>query len=65
MAFPKEAVRIPVAVSDISIQLYSPDPTGKAGRGNDRRKPHVLGGAALTVAAPVRQAASPRRLQTQ
>lgn len=28
MAFPKEAVRIPVAVSDISIQLYSPDPTG-------------------------------------
>jgi len=28
MAFPKEAVRIPIAVSDISIQLYSPDPTG-------------------------------------
>lgn len=28
MAFPKEAVRTPVSIADISIDLFDPDPTG-------------------------------------
>ncbi len=28
MAFSREAARVPVAIAGISVQLYSPDPTG-------------------------------------
>ena len=28
MAFPRQQARVPVAVADIEIRLYSPDPTG-------------------------------------
>lgn len=30
MAFPTEATRTPTAIADISVELFSPDPTGSA-----------------------------------